>query len=98
LTDARLLVKIVESTLKLHQEKDLPNELHERICIKLEDARQQLCQLSSFTKDLSASDDQSRRIKQSARWLLAKGKIESMKSRLESVCETLRLSLGDYKM
>lgn len=98
LTDARLLVKIVESTLKSHQQKTLPKELCEQVCIKLEDARQQLYQLSSLVQQVHPNVDHGARIKQSAHWILAKGKIERMKSKFESVCETLRLSLGDYKM
>jgi hypothetical protein len=47
-----------------------------------------------------ASNDGKRitNVKNAAHWVIAKGKVERLKGRLESVCESLRASLDDFKM
>ena len=96
ITEAELLLRNVAATLQdCDQRSKLPGPESERVCSKLQEARDQLVDLQKAVEFLKPSGGH--RLKRSALWTLAKGKIERCRGRLEAVLEDLRQSLGQYK-
>lgn len=76
--------------------ESMPPRLHEQVCRRLQDAQKQLSDLLRLTERFTP-DDPGGKIKRAAQWVVAKGKVERFKGKLEAVCEDLREAMGEYK-
>lgn len=99
LTDAELLIKTVESSLEASKDQELPAYLRDQVNEKLEGAKLQLLDILELLRKFGTRSGRPLPdFKNAAHWVVAKGKVERLKERLESVCESLRASLNDFKL
>ena len=97
LTDCEIIVRNVEGSLQNQEHTErIPELLRDRVYTKLKKAKDVLLELEVFTHIHFTDERSTGKIKRVA-WALAKGKVEKLKKKLESICEDLRDVMGEYR-